>query len=298
MLSTLKSDFRKILTVRSTYILVVIALFLTTFFTYLGTSAVSYQEQVSGKVTEQKLPDGTTESRPDPNDPPVYVTKTERNLSKEKLISNLQEGVPVVTLFTTVVVVLFMAHEFRYNTIAYTLIAGRRRYVVLLSKLAVSATFITVVTLLAIGFTTAATFAAIGIKDLTLPAQDFNWLYIGARLLGYSLGFGLLGLAIITLVRNLTAGVAAIFVLPTLDAIAGALLSSRNIEATRVLPFSALDRISGLTRDFTPQNMPTDGITDVQRLPATVLGASFVFLLYLVALWLITWVSFLRRDAN
>jgi len=154
------------------------------------------------------------------------------------------------------------------------------------------------VTLLGIGLAVVATFAAISVKDLSLPAQDYNWLYVGARLISYSLGLSLTGLAIITLVRNLTAGVAAIFVLPTLDAIAGALLASRNIEATRALPFSALDRISSLMRDYMPQNTPNDGFTDPQRLPATVLGATLVFVAYLVGLWVIAWVSFVRRDAN
>jgi ABC-type transport system involved in multi-copper enzyme maturation permease subunit len=168
----------------------------------------------------------------------------------------------------------------------------------LLSKLIVSTTFATVVTLLAIGFTLAATFAAIGIKDLQLPTQDYNWLYVGGRFVEYSLGFSLLGLAIITLVRNLTAGVAAIFVLPTLNAIGAALLASRNIEATRVLPFSALDRISSILRDYAPQGMPNVGMIEQQQLQASVFGATLVFLAYLVGLWVIAWVAFIRRDAN
>jgi ABC-type transport system involved in multi-copper enzyme maturation permease subunit len=298
MLANLTSDFRKLLTVRSTYILIGIALFLTIMFTYFGTSAITYQEQVSGKTIEQKLPDGNIKTIPDPKDPPVFVTRTEHKLPKEKLISNLQDSVPPITLFITVVVVLFMAHEYRYNTIAYTLTMSRRRYKVLLSKLLVSATFITVAASVILTVTAAVTFAAIGIKDLQLPAQDFNWVYVIGRLLGYSLGFSLMGLAIITLVRNLTAGVAAIFILPTLDAIAGGLLASRHIEATRILPFSALDRISSVMRDYAPTDTPANAATASQHLPASVIGATAVFLTYLIGVWVVAWVLFLRRDSN
>jgi ABC-type transport system involved in multi-copper enzyme maturation permease subunit len=298
MIANLKSDFRKILTVRSTYILVLIALVLTTLFTYFGTSAITYQEQVSGKTIDQRLPDGNVKTIPDPNDPPVFVNKTEHKLPKEKLIANLQDATPPITLFLTVVVVLFMAHEYRYNTIAYTLTTSRRRYKVLLSKLIVSTTFITVAALLALGVTAVVTFAAIGVKGLELPVQDFNWVYVIGRLMSYSLGFSLMGLAIITLVRNLTAGVAAIFILPTLDAIIGGLLSTRHIEATRALPFSALDRISSILRDYAPSGTPGNTVTASQHLPASVLGASFVFLTYLIGVWAIAWVLFLKRDSN
>lgn len=298
MIASLKSEIRKLLTVRSTYILVIIALFLTTLFTFLSTSPVSTQEQVSGKIIEQRNPDGSVKSFPDPKDPPVYVTHVERNLPKEKLLTNLQGHLPILSLFVTVVVVLFMAHEFRYNTIAYTLTTARRRSTVLLSKLIVSTTFVAVITLLGIGLIVMTTYAAVGLKGLTLPAQDYNWWYVLGRLMGYSLGYSLAALAIIALVRNLTAGVAAIFVLPTINAIGAELLASRHIEATRILPYTALDRVSNLMGDYPPQNAPHDFLTDPSRLPASALGAATVFGIYLVIIWAVAWILFVRRDAN
>lgn len=307
MIPALTAEFKKLLTVRSTYLLVLIALFLTTFFTYLGTAPATYEEfipneSVSSQGEESQTGDsegGAVKNQPISSEDGTVVTHVSHDLAKEKIFLNLQEMLPVVTLFFAIVVVLLMAHEFRHNTITYTLTSSNSRSKVLVSKIIVATVFTITATLLAIGFTVASTYAAISIKDLNLPSQDYNWGYIIARLLGYALGYSLIMLAIITLIRNIIAGIVAIFVLPTINEIAGALLSIRNIEATKVLPFSALGRISSLSADLiSSPGLADDGFTDPQRLPATLLGSSLVFAAYLVGVWIIAWILFLKRDAN
>ena len=102
------------------------------------------------------------------------------------------------------------------------------------------------------------------------------------------------------LVRNLTFAVAAAFILPNLDRIAGFLLSTRDIEPTKTLPFSALGRFGNVASDIATGTAEAgeDFLGASATLPATALGALAVFTAYLLGLWLITWYLFLKRDAN
>lgn len=298
MVPTLKAEFKKLITVRSTYLMVLLALFLSGLFTYFGTSQTVYEEVA--EPTGSNLQSAGSDQQGTNNQPPppeARTLKVSKDLPKEKFLSNLQESIPVVSLFIAVVVVLLMAHEFRHNTITYTLTASNSRSKVLVSKIFVSTIFTIIVALLVILTVTAATYAAVNIKDLNLPPQYYDWLYILARLVGYALGFSLISLAIIALVRNITAGIVALFLLPTIDAIAGELLKNWDIEATKYLPFSALNRVSNVVQDYIPRNIADDGVTDMQLLPATVAGATAVFALYLIGTWVVSWYLFLRRDA-
>lgn len=309
MVPALKAEFKKLLTVRSTYLLVLIALILSSLFTYFGTSATVYEEKAPEPTASEQRPE--TAAGPEtnagqsannqPQRPETRITKVTRDLSKEKLITNLQDGIPFVSIFIAVSVVLLMGHEFRYNTITYTLTTSKSRSRVLFSKFIVSVIFTIVAALLAIATIIAVTYAAVNIKDLNLPAQGgFDWGYILARLVGYALGLSLIGLAIITLVRNLTAGIVALFLLPTLDAIVGELLKNwQHIEPSKLLPFSALNRIENLAADYIlRKNVPDDGVTDTALLPATLLGAAAVFAAYFIGIWIVSWYIFLRRDAT
>lgn len=294
MVSTLKAEFKKLITVRSTYLLVLLALFLTGLFTYLGTSPIVYQEETAEPSTSQQQ---STDSRPPLAE--TRTTKVSKDLPKERVLSHLQDSIPPVSIFIAVAVVLLMGHEFRYNTITYSLTTSNSRSKVLLSKIIVGCIFTVFVAFLAIITVFAAVYAAVSVKDLNLPPQNYDWVYILVRLFGYALGFSLMGLAIITLVRNLIAGVVSLFLLPMIDGLGGALLATQNIEASKVLPFSALNRINNVVIDnIAKGNVPDDGITDPQLLPATVLGATAIFAIYFVGIWAISWYLFLRRDAT
>lgn len=301
MITQLKSEFRKLLTVRSTYILIGIAFALLALFAYTGTSAQTYEEAVCKQTGEVLYSQNQTDPRLADASPEqvcggtvVYTQQKSSDLPKEKLLYNLQETLPIMTTFVSIVLILFVAHEFRYNTINYTLTISNSRSKVLLAKLIVGSIVIVVTTLVAIAIATAMTYAAISIKDLTLPAQDYNWLYILSRHLGYALGYGLFCLGLALLIRNLTASIAIAFVLPTVDGLAGYLLATRDIEPTKALPFSALDRFGNVVLTDTG----TTFANEAARQPATVLIAAGVFSIYLVVLWAAAWLLFLRRDAN
>lgn len=302
---TFKSEVRKLLSVRSTYILILAALALVTLFAFVGTSASTYEEAVCSSTGEvlysldevsPKLENATPEEVC--KGPVSYNIVSLPDLPYNKILFNVQETVPLVALFLALVLVLQMAHEFRYNTITHTLTLSNSRSKVLLSKVGLSILFVTIVTLAAIGLCVAVSQLAINIKNLNAPAQDFSWLYVIGRHLGYVLGFTLFWMAIITLVRNLTAGIAAIFILPTIEQIGVYFLSQRNIEPTKTLFFSALDRFGAVASDITQiENIP-EFITRTDSGPASVIGAGLVVLAYLVGLWAVAWWLFVRRDAT
>jgi ABC-type transport system involved in multi-copper enzyme maturation permease subunit len=305
MLAQIKSEFRKLFTVRSTYILVIVALLLTILFSYFGTSAQTYDEAVcdsTGEVIYSSDFSDEQLSKASPEDicggSVSYTTKTERNLPKEKLLFTLQETLPLTITFVSIVLVLLVAHEFRYNTISYTLTISNSRSKVLLAKIIAGTVFTLATTLLALGVTLATFYLAVNIKNLYLPTQDYNWVYILSRHFVYALGTTLIFMGIAILVRNLVASIAAVFVLPIIDSIAGLLLMTRDIEPTKVLPFSSLDRFGNVVSDMVPgASAERFGGMDVNS-QATVVGSLVAFGLYFIVVWSLAWLTFLRRDAN
>lgn len=281
MVSQIKAELKKLLSVRSTWIISAAIIILTSFFTFMGTSKV-YEE------AEQPVPQ-TTEQSPAVNDKtqaPVQPQLT-NNLPKEKLLTNMQDSIYPITLLITVVVVLLLAHEFRYNTITYTLTLSNSRTRVLGAKVIVSIIYALIMSGIAIAATVLATYTAVNIKDLNLPPQSIDWVHIGSRLLGYCLGFSLMGLAAITLLRNQVAGIVSIFLLPTVDAILAGILSSQNILPAKWLPYSALTQFSNIVNmDFG------------SRTPISVTHAGLVFASYLAGAWVLAWYLFLKRDAS
>lgn len=289
MVPSLKSEFRKLLTVRSTYLVTGLVIFLTSLFTYLGTTKTYEDVQ---KPAQQQSQQAASDSDKSANKQEVRAEpKLTSNLPKEKLLLNLQDSVIPVSIFIGIVVILLMGHEFRYNTITYTLTSSNRRSKVFASKIIASATYVVVAALLAFLATIAATYVAVSIKGLYLPPQDLNWVYLFARYGGYILGYSLFGLAIITLIRNLTAGIVALLFLPTLENIVASIMQSQNIEAAKYLPYTVLGRVGDIVNS---------GVLTIQveSRPVTVPGAVAITAIYVVGVLAVAWYLFLRRDAT
>lgn len=305
MLSTLKSEFRKLLTIRTTYALVLMVLGFTVLLSYFGTNSFTYDEGVcktTGEVVLSKEDMLGTGPMPEEYVSPedrcqgevVYITKVDPQLPAETVVTNIQESVSMASLFIAIVVVLLVVHEFRFNTITYSLTSSNSRTKFLLAKLVAAITFMVVVSLAVVAVSAVVTHIAINAKGLILPAQDFNWPYLLARILGNMAGFVLIGFTVAVILRNLAASMAALFVLPTLNSMTAWIIAERGIEPTRILPFSALERVGNAAGDLTGSVMSIhEGLT-----PATVAGASLVGLAYVVGLLLVAWLLFVRRDAS
>src|SRR3981081_3720844 len=103
MIASLRSEFRKLLSVRSTYVLTALVLALVTFIAF-------------------------------------YVQGwrfSSMELQNPLLLENGIRSALNIAVFGAIVAILLMTHEYRYNTIMYTLTSSNSRSGVLLSKIIV-----------------------------------------------------------------------------------------------------------------------------------------------------------------
>lgn len=249
MLATIKSEIRKLFTVRSTYFLMAIALVLTMLFAF-------YFEGYKGNT-------GSAASMLAPT-------------ALQEIVGN---GAGLGVMFIAIIAILFMAHEYRYNTIAYTLTLNTRRSKVLLSKLLVISGFAVIFGLIAAGVALGGYMLGLSLRDAVLPAQEFDAIVQIARVAFYYVGYAILGILIACLVRSV---VAAVSTLLLYSAIVEPLLSLLLRDNTKYLPVTALDSTVGAA--MVPNMLSAN-------------AALLVSTAYLVGGLIITWILFVKRDA-
>jgi ABC-type transport system involved in multi-copper enzyme maturation permease subunit len=251
MLASLKSELRKIRTIRSTYVILAFAVLLIILFAFwtegikAGSNSAPVQDQF-------------------------------------KLASLFINAITNLGVFGALVGILSLTHEYRYNTIMYTLTSAKSRTRSLFAKVAAvslfSIFFTVFVGVLAIG----AMYLGLAVKGLTLGHQTFDLnLLWHALLVGW--GYSMFGLIIATFIRHQAGTIAAFFLIPGLvEQLAGLLLKDNRAY----LPFMALSQVGaqpGMTR--------SDFILSPGK-------AACVVLIYVIVGWLVAWYLFLRRDAN
>jgi ABC-2 type transport system permease protein len=239
MQALIKAEVRKLLTIRSTYFVTGAALLLLGILTFW---AMGYKGENAPNLLQ----------------------------------SSIQEGAGMVAAFVAIIAALNITHEYRYNTIMYTLTSANNRSKVLIAKLAVicgyALVFMVVAALLSVLLTWfGASFRA---ADL-VPQQFFYWDMIW-RSTFQVLAWALLGLMFGFLFRHVVGTIVALFLLPsTVEGLLSLLLK----ENIKYLPYTALEQVH----------------TGALLSPAK---GALVFSLYLAAGWLAAWVLFVRRDAN
>lgn len=197
--------------------------------------------------------------------------------SSRALLSALQQPIGLSALLLGILAVVSVGHEYRYNTILYSLTSARERTSVLISKLAAlicSALFIAaiVAALSFISFYAGQQLAGIATVAQTMPDINFIW-----RMLATVIVFVIFGFAIAVIVRSLIAATAIMLILPsTIEPLLSMLLK----ENVKYLPFTALGNLSDA----------------MGKGPVTTSGLTV--LAYVVGLLLIAGVLFHRRDAN
>lgn len=218
MINSLKADFRKLLTVRSTYFMTLIALALVTLVS-------GYFNGYKKKFTDE----------------PVGFVPTELDGANNYIHLVTSMNAATAAVFISLIAILFVAHEYRYNTIMYTLTANASRVKVWLSKIitisifgALLGTFISIYGVLA-------TIVGLKLNGTDLPDQDFDLVSLGLKLLAYFVGYALLSTFIAFILRSLVGAIALYFVYPTLvEQSLGALLLKDNAN---YLTFKSLDSI-------------------------------------------------------
>lgn len=249
MLASLKSEFKKLLTVRSTYIITTLVLIAVAFFSVY---VYGYQQEA--------------------------LRASDSGFIADVIYSMLG----MFAYFGTIIAILLVTHEYRYNTISYTLTASSSRIRVLLSKTIVALSYTFVV---GIAVTLVAYFGAkwgLSMSGDTLVAQNAPFWELVWRFGAYIAGYTLVGLILGALIRGVVGAIVVFFMTPLVEQLIGQLLG-KNAE---FLPFRALEAIA---------NNSFAGVTMTSLTNLTALG---VFAIYLAIAGTTAAVLFVKRDAS
>jgi ABC-type transport system involved in multi-copper enzyme maturation permease subunit len=210
MKSALKAEFRKLFTVRSTYVLCLISLVILGIFAF-------YLQGL--KVAPESLGD------------------------THKLAGEVTNAISTVAIFAALAGVLLVTHEYRYSTIMYSLTSSKSRVRVILAKF-IAVSLFTIGFSLAIGILSPLfTYAGISLRGLHLVHQDLHIWDLLWRSVFYGWGIAAFGMVLATIIRNQIGAIIALFVLPgVVEGLAGMLLKHNAIY----LPYQALNSLIGL----------------------------------------------------
>jgi ABC-type transport system involved in multi-copper enzyme maturation permease subunit len=246
MIPALRAEVRKLLTIRSTYIILASCLALEFIFAFYGAGIKAATADLHN---------------------PHY------------LASQVTQAISALSILIALVGTLLVTHEYRYNTIMYTLTSSRRRTYILLTKLIVITVFAVVFSLFFGLLSPLLANLGVHLKGHELvhqviPVGDLVWRSVFA---GW--GFAMFALILAFLIRIQVGAIVALFFIPTtVEALIGLILKHNAIY----LPFTALS----LVLDHNPEH------------PVSYTHAALTAGIYIVAGWIIAWALFLRRDAN
>lgn len=240
MIPLIKAEYRKLLTIRSTYILLGVAALLTGF--------------VSFWVMGIKGDHGST----------------------SLLMDAAGVSATIVPTFLAIIAVLHITHEYRYNTIMYTLTASNSRSKILTAKLAVLLAFGALATLSFMLFAVLAAWLGIVVSGDTLATQYFYVWDIVWKALFYGLAWVAIGLLFGVLFRHVVGAIVALFIPSTIEGLLSMLLK----ENSKYMPFTALEQVHTSGGSMSPGR------------------SALLFSAYLLVVWAIGWYLFLKRDAN
>jgi len=245
MLNTIKAEFRKLYTIRSTYFVSALGLVLMGFVSF-------YVEGFRGEASL---------------------------LQPDKIQNLMLSSANLLSLFAAIVAVLLIAHEYRYNTIMYTLTSSNSRTKVLAAKLIAILTHAVGYTVIGVALSVLLMYIGMSFKDMSLYAtQTIAWGDVIWRSLFMVLSYGALGLLLGLLFRNVVGAFITLFMMPaTVEPLLGLLLK----ENVKYLPFHASDQVINAT---------SNGLSHGT--------AALVFGGYLAVGYLVALILLLKRDAN
>lgn len=255
MTALLRAEFRKLLSVRSTYVVSLLALLLS------GGLMAFYIEGMWGK------------------------SGSAAGLLSERAVTEIiMNSFGTVSVFVAIIAMLQIVHEYRHNTIVYTLTASNSRTKAFFAKLGVLAVYAVLFSLATAFISLGLYYLGVSIRGGSLPAQSVDWLDILGRGAFLNLGYMTVGAITAYLSRNIALAIAVILIVPTT---VESLLSLLLRENSKYLPFTALGQMS------------IANPSDLDKLNMLSMSAAFVLVLAYLAIGVaVTWYLFLRRDAN
>jgi ABC-type transport system involved in multi-copper enzyme maturation permease subunit len=212
MMQALKAEYRKLFTVRSTYIILLIVLVLLIFFGFF----------ISGwRIDNSDLHNPGT------------------------LAGDVTGAVSTVSLFLGLLATLLMTHEYRYNTIMHTLTLSNSRSRTLLAKILILSGLAVIFTIVIAVLAPLLAVAGMNAHHLKLVPQTLHFGDLLWRCLLFGWGYTMTGLLLATLIRNQIGTILTLFIVPgTVEALAGLILKNNVVY----LPFSALEAVIGNNR--------------------------------------------------
>ena len=252
MIASLKSELRKLWTVRSTYVIFILSVGMICFFAF-------YIDGFKAGVNSRAIDD------------PM------------KLAGLVRDAISSLAVFGAIVGILSVTHEYRYNTIMHTLTSSKSRTVSLFAKVIAVSIFAIFFTIIVTALAIAAMYLGLAAQGLTLGPQTFETGLLW-RALFFGWGFSMFGLIIAVIVRQQVGAIVLFLLIPTLgENIAGAFLKDNRVY----LPFTALMQV------LQPQ------IAEKGQEPILTTTAAMVLtLVYIIIGSIVSWVLFVRRDAN
>lgn len=213
MLNTIKAEFRKLYTIRSTYFVSALGIVLMGFVSF-------YVEGFRGEASL---------------------------LQPDKIQNLMLSSANLLSLFAAIVAVLLIAHEYRYSTIMYTLTSSNSRTKVLIAKLIALLAHALCYTVIGVALSVLLMYIGMSFKDMSLYAtQTIAWGDVIWRSLFVVLSYASLGLLLGLLFRNVVGAFITLFMMPaTVEPLLGLLLK----DNVKYLPFHASDQVINATNN-------------------------------------------------
>jgi ABC-type transport system involved in multi-copper enzyme maturation permease subunit len=247
MMGTIKAEARKLLSTRSTYFIVLACLLITTFF-------AGFIEGFRGEPKALQVPG---------------------------LLSGESTSAIVFVGFILAFAGLLLAgHEYRYNTIYYTLTSANRRYKILLAKFFVITIFTAVVALVVTFVSPLCTIVGVHLAGKHIGPQIFDVWSIVWHCLLTSWAYSMYAFILIMLIRNQVGAIVTFLLLPLIGENILMLLLKHN---GKYLPFTAAQSI------VSPTTMGNH---------TTSTQAALTALTYIIIGLALSTILFVRRDAN
>lgn len=247
MVATIRSEFRKIFTVRSTYFLIIFALLMVVLFAGYGDGF--------------RASNGTLQ-RPG------------------ALMSESYNAIEFAGLLLSFVGLLLVGHEYRYNTIMYTLTASNRRLKVLGSKFVAASVFAVVWGLVIAFLSPLCTIVGAHLHHHPISPQHFDYWTVIGRCAFVGWGYAMYALILGAIMRNQVGSIVTFLLIPLLGE---NIIAHIFTSTTNYLPFAMVQAVvdpTGLGNHTTVDHAMTVSLT------------------YVIVGLIVSSVLFLKRDAN
>lgn len=208
MTPLIKAEFRKLLTVRSTYAIVVVSLLIVALFAGYGDGF---------RATPGSL------------------------LRPGALMGEPFNAVVFVGLILSFAGMLLIAHEYRYNTVVYALTIANRRLKVLLAKFIVVSTFAVVTGLLLAFFAPLCTIIGAHLHGYQIGPQQFAYWTIIWRCALVAWGYAMFAFSFIFIMRNQVGSIVTFLLVPL---IGENIISHIFPKTINYLPFTMLQAVA------------------------------------------------------